>query len=1315
MSPAALHGWIKDAAPKDMATWMRQANAGPQGESTENMRADNAVRDADDEAQRANRTADIESTGTADGKVHNPEQQGEATPPDGPQGEPVAPTLPPPPAGMPDGMGFVKELQDPLMLQAFRRYVGGLANGAHPLQAMHVAQMVHPDFDLNGTEQDLITQSVNKLTFTEASYRGFMLELAQPPAYLAKLIEDSQIDGATLQELEDTLTAVQMESYLAGINAQLMALGMDPISSLTDPAVLQAIQDDAAQRAAGIADTWNNDAATQAGQAWLTSQDITLPPGDYTDNDLGWAGATGDARQQALEDAMQGWVDDRSDYKSDMWASDAAQTGFNQAVLDFQDQNGLASTGYIDGPNPAVCQECQDWLDKGDEIPIDELQEFPPDGLHPQCTHSPQPNLTDAAITSDTPLWTAQAETPDEIAMSEAIMRTDRMIRAAERARDLTGKFHFKSAFPAASSMGPEKLKAHMDKEHPGTRELAGKVSKLLAVPPDLAASHDHLHTIPQRHAHIDTLGKWRGGRAVRAAEVAAMHLADANPSNLIDWYNNGADGAIDWGGAGAYDSCVSIASNHMDDGDAHGFCYERALDATGVAPGRGVEASESVELGDHWQSFDADRSAAERPVSSNEIAAHLKTGGVMFASYGAKPSGVTVKSPRGSSHAVVSYVHPNIGRFGRAPTTMGAQQEQLRMQQAHDLLTSKGYSIEKQNNGDLHVTRGTAKLAEVSTVIAAGLAVLAVDSGRVLLIQRSNDDTDPAAGLWEFPGGHVETGEGPLEAAMREWSEEVGQQLPPGSMTGTWSAPNGRWRGFVWQVASESTVPIHEEHSVLNPDDPDGDAVETAAWFDPSHIVGNPAMRPEMSGTDLSQLKVAAPDDENDDARGMTGIVGASERVEAGDRWATFDADRAANPRVYWARYDAGNPDRWKQYAAMAAAHPAEFAKLAEFQKARDTAAAKIAANPAPSEQDKQRNRDAAEKAAPAQADIRGKSSDRDARAAHLLKEFGDGKTCPCVYCGRTLTKDTLSQDKLYTFNEGGRYKLANLVPCDLGCNKSRGDSKLTSRVFAADMTLPTPGTVVTAVPLGLHEAMREKSQPLPDPEIPTMAGAPATVKGPLFAMHISDPAAGIEYVKCVVGGWDVDPATIDAHGADLSEPWDAFAESRSIALGTHEETTHWQDVDDNRAAVAHAQAAREAKMPGNLNRTVPKGTLLYTTTNGPGKVSPSDRGHSGPGLYVSEDPTRQAAAGQGERQHVLQTTRSLRLLNRDNPTGETRYKEMGPYDYSANQEPDAFRAGMKKGGWDGITYTPPGSSKPDVTLLDPQHTTTEIQRPRI
>jgi 8-oxo-dGTP diphosphatase len=56
--------------------------------------------------------------------------------------------------------------------------------------------------------------------------------------------------------------------------------------------------------------------------------------------------------------------------------------------------------------------------------------------------------------------------------------------------------------------------------------------------------------------------------------------------------------------------------------------------------------------------------------------------------------------------------------------------------------------------------------------VLVAACALVDAD-GRVLLAERPAGK--PMAGLWEFPGGKVETGERPEQTLIRELNEELG------------------------------------------------------------------------------------------------------------------------------------------------------------------------------------------------------------------------------------------------------------------------------------------------------------------------------------------------------------------------------------------------------------------------------------------------------------------------------------------------------------------------------------------------------------
>lgn len=138
----------------------------------------------------------------------------------------------------------------------------------------------------------------------------------------------------------------------------------------------------------------------------------------------------------------------------------------------------------------------------------------------------------------------------------------------------------------------------------------------------------------------------------------------------------------------------------------------------------------------------------------------------------------------------------------------------------------------------------------DTGLVVAAGLAVQAADTGRVLMLQRGLDPDDPASGLWEFPGGHVEDGETPKQAAYREWQEETGCLLPyvPESPDREWVSPDGVYQGFLWVVPDESVCQPGRRGTVTNPDDPDGDTVEAVAWWEPAQLTANPAIRPELA-----------------------------------------------------------------------------------------------------------------------------------------------------------------------------------------------------------------------------------------------------------------------------------------------------------------------------------------------------------------------------------------------------------------------------------------------------------------------------------
>jgi 8-oxo-dGTP pyrophosphatase MutT (NUDIX family) len=153
-----------------------------------------------------------------------------------------------------------------------------------------------------------------------------------------------------------------------------------------------------------------------------------------------------------------------------------------------------------------------------------------------------------------------------------------------------------------------------------------------------------------------------------------------------------------------------------------------------------------------------------------------------------------------------------------------------------------------------------------------AGIAVQAADTGRVLMIQRSLDPTDPpeVQGTWEFPGGSLENGESPEDGAWREFCEETGLPKPKGETVTSWTSPDGVYQGFVHVVPVEATAfdelnPDRQAASTVNPDDPKGERPEVTAWFDPEHVRNlGAALRPEVADMDWSVFDRGNPTTES-------------------------------------------------------------------------------------------------------------------------------------------------------------------------------------------------------------------------------------------------------------------------------------------------------------------------------------------------------------------------------------------------------------------------------------------------------------------
>ena len=100
------------------------------------------------------------------------------------------------------------------------------------------------------------------------------------------------------------------------------------------------------------------------------------------------------------------------------------------------------------------------------------------------------------------------------------------------------------------------------------------------------------------------------------------------------------------------------------------------------------------------------------------------------------------------------------------------------------------------------------------------GAAVVIFDrEGQVLLLLRP-DNVNWAAGKWALPGGHIEEGEKPIDAAVREVKEETTLEIP--APTEFYMSANGEVVYFATRdYTGEAAIDFeHEDFAWAYPED---------------------------------------------------------------------------------------------------------------------------------------------------------------------------------------------------------------------------------------------------------------------------------------------------------------------------------------------------------------------------------------------------------------------------------------------------------------------------------------------------------------
>jgi 8-oxo-dGTP diphosphatase len=128
--------------------------------------------------------------------------------------------------------------------------------------------------------------------------------------------------------------------------------------------------------------------------------------------------------------------------------------------------------------------------------------------------------------------------------------------------------------------------------------------------------------------------------------------------------------------------------------------------------------------------------------------------------------------------------------------------------------------------------------------VVDVAVGVLRAPDGRVLLTERKPGKD--AAGFWELPGGQVEPGESPVQAAARELLEEVGvcaDELVP-------------WRVYEHDFPSKR-VRLHWFNVRRWSGEAKGREGQRVAWVDPAW----PTVGPLLPSNELAMATLALPE----------------------------------------------------------------------------------------------------------------------------------------------------------------------------------------------------------------------------------------------------------------------------------------------------------------------------------------------------------------------------------------------------------------------------------------------------------------------
>jgi len=282
-------------------------------------------------------------------------------------------------------------IMDRLALEAWHRYITGLANDASHSRAIYVAQKIDPDFFVTDEQGRKLIHALGKghepVTF------GWAPGNVKPPPHVTSVYDQFEGSAQQERELAGYLFDLAKESYLEGVNAQLLTLGLPLEAAITDPTVLSELGQETASIAQGIINSYNRALAGEVYSTWI-EQRSTL------------------GRQSSLRtlwEDINRWAEARAHERAGMISATEYGRWFNRGVLDFLEHNqaflGGETSVYVT-PDECICSLCTTVV-AGSPYTLAEAQQL---GLplHPNCVHFAELSMPPVAELMLDAVWAAQ-------------------------------------------------------------------------------------------------------------------------------------------------------------------------------------------------------------------------------------------------------------------------------------------------------------------------------------------------------------------------------------------------------------------------------------------------------------------------------------------------------------------------------------------------------------------------------------------------------------------------------------------------------------------------------------------------------------------------------------------------------------------------------------------------------------------------------------------------------------------------------------------------------------------------------------------